>query len=372
MMNAQVEILVVDDNEVNIRLLMTMLSSRGYSVSSANCGEMALAAINSALPDLILLDISMPDIDGYEVCQRLKANEQTQDIPVIFISALDEVMDKLKGFKVGGVDYITKPFQALEVQARVKTHVGMRQLQKELQLKTRLLEAERARAGRIQADLLPKTVPHLPGFELAARCLPAQDVSGDFYDWYLLDTDRLNLTLGDVMGKGMPAALLMTTVRATLRALSVEHSPLVQIEYAHSLLEPDLSQSESFVTLFHAQLNCQDRQLSYVDVGHGLVFIKRANGQIESLANGGSPMGILPEQVYQAGSLTFEPNDALMIFSDGLTEVFPDAIKKSEVFIPLLQGATGAEAILKQVFDFIPMHTSLPDDLTVLILYCNS
>jgi phosphoserine phosphatase RsbU/P len=370
MNNTFTDILVVDDTPANVRLLANMLSTLGYKVRKATGGEMAIEAINMVLPDLILLDINMPGMDGYQVCQALKNQQKTCDIPVIFISALDEIMDKLKGFNVGGVDYITKPFQLVEVQARIKTHISLRLLQKELQLKNQLLEEERSRAGQIQADLFPKLIPTLPGFELAARCFPAQEVGGDFYDWQLLEADCLNLTLGDVMGKGMPAALLMTTVRATLRALVSQYTPATRIDAAQALLASDLGGSESFVTLFHAQLNCRDRQLSYIDAGHGLVLLRRANGEIKPLLKGGIPMGILPEQIYQSGNIVFEKNDALLVFSDGLPEVFPDAVKRPEVFKSLLQGTTSATDILNRIFSLVPADTALPDDLTVLVLYC--
>jgi phosphoserine phosphatase RsbU/P len=364
------DILVVDDLPTNVILLTSMLLKLGYQVRKATSGEMALEAIDAALPDLILLDINMPNMDGYQVCQILKSQEKTSDIPVIFISTLDEIMDKLKAFNVGGVDYITKPFQLVEVQARIRTHIALRQLQKELQIKNLLLEAERAKAGQIQVDLLPKSIPTLPGFELVARCLPAQEVGGDFYDWQSLEADSLCFTLGDVMGKGMPAALLMTTVRATLRALGTAYTPATRIDAAQALLASDLGGSESFVTLFHAQLNCRDRQLSYVDAGHGLVLLKRANGDIQPLLKGGIPMGILPEQIYQSGSIHFERNDALIVFSDGLTEVFPAAAKNPQVFKPLLKETTCAADILNQMFSLVPTDAVLPDDLTVLVLYC--
>jgi phosphoserine phosphatase RsbU/P len=364
------DILVVDDTPANVRLLANMLSTLGYKVRKATNGEMAIEAINMVAPDLVLLDINMPGMDGYQVCQAIKAQQKTSNIPVIFISALDELMDKLKGFNVGGVDYITKPFQLIEVQARVKTHVSLRLLQKELQFKNQLLEQELSRAGKIQADLFPKTIPTLPGFELAARCFPAQEVGGDFYDWQLLEADCLNFTLGDVMGKGMPAALLMTTVRATLRSLDAQFTPAQRIDTAQALLASDLGASESFVTLFHAQLNCRDRQLSYIDAGHGLVLLRRANGEIEPLRKGGIPIGMFPEQTYNIGNINFEANDALLVFSDGLPEVFPDSIERPEVFQSLLQGMTSATDILNQIFSLVTVGTALPDDLTVLVLYC--
>jgi two-component system cell cycle response regulator len=117
---AQADILVVDDTPANLNVLSTILTQQGYKVRPANSGELALMVAQHAAPDVILLDIQMPGLDGFEVCKRLKAHNHTRDIPVIFISALDDVLDKVEAFEVGGADYITKPFQILEVLARVE------------------------------------------------------------------------------------------------------------------------------------------------------------------------------------------------------------------------------------------------------------
>ena len=143
-------ILIVDDTPDNLRLLSTMLSEQGYKVRSALNGEMALMGVNAVPPDLILLDINMPKMNGYDVCSALKASDATREIPVIFISALGEVWDKVKGFSVGGVDYITKPFQLKEVLARIETHLTIRNLQMQLQEQNMRLRQEVC--NRMQAE----------------------------------------------------------------------------------------------------------------------------------------------------------------------------------------------------------------------------
>jgi len=125
-------ILVVDDTLANLRLLTAMLGEQGYKVRPARSGDLALMNAQATPPDLILLDIKMPDMDGYEVCKQLKANPRTRDIPVIFISAIGQIEEKVKAFTFGGVDYITKPFQVEEVLARVRTHLAMYSLQQQL------------------------------------------------------------------------------------------------------------------------------------------------------------------------------------------------------------------------------------------------
>lgn len=163
------DILIVDDTLPNLRVLSSMLTEQGYEVRGAPNGSMALMIIEAEPPDLILLDINMPGMDGYEVCQKIKGNPQIQDIPVIFISALDEVLDKVKAFSVGAVDYITKPFQIAEVLVRVKNHLTIRTLQRQLQqtnAELRQANAELVTTNRAlketnrELDAFARTVAH--------------------------------------------------------------------------------------------------------------------------------------------------------------------------------------------------------------------
>lgn len=148
-------ILVVDDNLENLRILIQLLQDQGYRVRPVPNGKYALKSAQKEPPDLILLDITMPEMDGYEVCRRLKADERSRDIPVIFISALDEGLDKATAFSVGGIDYITKPFQAEELYARIHTHLTLYQMRKTLQLKNQILQKQNA-----ELDAFAHTVAH--------------------------------------------------------------------------------------------------------------------------------------------------------------------------------------------------------------------
>ncbi len=153
-------ILVVDDTSANLQLLCDLFTSHGYTVHPASDGELALRFVQLTLPDLILLDIRMPGLDGFEVCRRLKADPRTRDIPVIFISMLEDERDKVKGFQAGGVDYVTKPFQPEEVLARVGTHLRLRDL-------TQHLETEIAESRRV-AEALRETVTELENLSYTA------------------------------------------------------------------------------------------------------------------------------------------------------------------------------------------------------------
>lgn len=154
---AKKEILVVEDDKYSLRTLSTILMNQGYEVRGVADGATALVSVNLQKPDLILLDIQLPEINGFDVCRHLKRDAATKDIPVIFLSALDEVVDKVKGFEVGGIDYITKPFQAEEVIARVETHITIRKMQQQLkqqnvELQKRIYERNRAEAALQQIN----------------------------------------------------------------------------------------------------------------------------------------------------------------------------------------------------------------------------
>jgi two-component system sensor histidine kinase/response regulator len=155
MNNARYSIVIVDDTPENIRLLAQLLSEQGYRVRSAPNGERALATVRKERPDLILLDILMPGIDGYEVCRQLKADEQFKNIPVIFISALNEAFDKVSAFSVGAVDYVTKPFQVEEVLARVQTHLSIEHMRQQLEAQNHQLQEQN---GELEA--FAHTVAH--------------------------------------------------------------------------------------------------------------------------------------------------------------------------------------------------------------------
>lgn len=158
----KMNILVVDDTPSNLELLSEILSEGGFEVRPVKSGGLALTSARTITPDLVLLDIMMPGMDGYEVCRLLKEEERTRDVPVIFISALEETVDKVKGFEVGGVDFIAKPFQAAEVLARVRTHLALRRAQARLEEQNARLEREIAERQRAEVEL-SRFQAHLEG-----------------------------------------------------------------------------------------------------------------------------------------------------------------------------------------------------------------
>lgn len=192
------DILLVDDTRENLRLLSTMLSDAGYKVRKAISGTLALRAIEVAKPDLIMLDIRMPEMDGYEVCQRLKRNPKTADIPVIFLSALDEVSDKVKAFEVGGVDYITKPFELQEVLVRVENQLTISLQRKQLLEQQKKLTEQNAKLQLLLTTT--KAMSEADNFNSALEATLRQvceKIGWDFGEFWLPNSQATVFELGE-------------------------------------------------------------------------------------------------------------------------------------------------------------------------------
>ena len=253
-----------------------------------------------------------------------------------------------------------------DVSERKKAEAALR----DAEMRHYLLQLELVYAAEIQAKLLPRSYPRIPGFDLAARCLPAKQVGGDFYDWQEVSPTLFNITLGDVMGKGMAAAMLMATARAALHAVTLYNSPAQALHLAERALLSDLENSESFVTLFHGQLDAARRSLTFVDCGHGYVFLRRANGTVESLMPRGLPIGVQAGQVYQEGTISFEKGDALVLYSDGMIDANPQLELTNKIFARQMAGRKSALEMVNQLVDLTGMPDPQPDDITVLVLRC--
>src|ERR1700750_3087048 len=181
-------VLVVDDAPANIQIVNSILKDI-YKIRIATSGAKALELVKVAPPpDLVLLDVMMPEMDGYEVCKRLKSDPETREIPVIFLTGQTEVEDETRGCDVGAVDYIHKPFSPAIVKARVQTHLVLRGIREQLARQLRAIRGEMETARQIQLSILPQEIPKISGLDVAARYIPMTAVAGDFYDFIVETT----------------------------------------------------------------------------------------------------------------------------------------------------------------------------------------
>jgi serine phosphatase RsbU (regulator of sigma subunit) len=370
-------VLVVDDDPDISQLLISSLGRAGYRISSVTSGEDAITLLIEQPMDLIFLDVLMPGMSGLQVLECIRDADSWLDMAIILTTAHGSEGVAIDALRRGADDYLRKPFDSRDLRVTLGRTVGLLELrrqnaslQRQLEEKHRRLEAELARAALVQADLLPRGIPNLPGYDLAARCIPARDVGGDFYDWHMPNAQLLNLTFGDVMGKGMPAALLMTTVRAVMRSAARATSPVTNMTYAATVLEPDLERAESFVTMFHAQLDLKTNRLTYVDCGHGCVFIRHADGSVvEELEPRGIPLGVPRFDAFAEGMVVLEPGDTLIVYSDGLLDARPDLLSTGNWFLgDVIAGAEHAPAVIDRLIALVDLRFPPPDDLTIVAL----
>jgi sigma-B regulation protein RsbU (phosphoserine phosphatase) len=272
---------------------------------------------------LILLDIMMPGIDGYEVCRRLKEDPQTSEIPVIFLSALDDTKDKVKGLAIGAVDYIAKPFQADEVNARVNTHLTIHRLRREVEAQRNALERELEVVAEIQSDLLPERLPEIDGMKLAAFYKTSRFAGGDYYDILELPNNQWGFMMADAEGHSSPAAVSMAMTCVLLRAYpGAANDPAGVLDYINSGLCKVMDRS--FVTAIYMVYDATTRTVSMARAGHmpPLLYRPSDGKSIEMECKGTYPLAIEPYGKVPVTEAILQPGDRLLLYTDGLTERF--------------------------------------------------
>ena len=385
---AKDNILIVDDLPANLQFLNSILVERGYQVRPAINGQVALKIAQKSLPDLILLDIQMPGLNGYEVCERLKDDEKTRDIPVIFISALSEVFDKVKAFSVGGVDYITKPFQAEEVLARVDTHLKLCHLQRQLAEQNERLKEENLRmqaelevSRRLQQMLLPteKELQQIDGLDIAGFMEPAEEVGGDYYD-VLYQDGRVLIGIGDVTGHGLESGALAIMVQSSIRTLLASYHELDSVTFFSALNQMvfhNVQRMNVEKSLTLALVDYQNNQL-YLSGQHEEMIVVR-NGELELIdtMDLGFPVGLdedIADFVNQA-VVPLNAGDVVVLYTDGITEAYNTQNQqyKLERLCEIIQQnwqKTAQEiqqAVIADIRQFIGKQKVF-DDITLLVL----
>ena len=328
-------ILAVDDTPENLDVVKGILAGE-YTIKVAVNGPMALKVVERQAPDLILLDIMMPGMSGYEVCKQLKSNPETRHIPVIFLTAMDQTMDESSGFELGAADYITKPVNPPILQARVKTHLALKQSMDDLQKAYGLIQRQKQRmqdelnvGHDIQMSMLPLEFPPFPErneFSINALLKPAREVGGDFYDFFFISKDEICLVMGDVSGKGVPGALFMAVTRTMIKSSAVgDRSPASIVTRVNEELSTDNPQC-MFVTLFLGIVNVRTGEFRYTNAGHNPPYIINGQTEVVCLDNRDGPIiGAITGIAYRENVLSFSKNDTLLLFTDGVTEAMNPA-----------------------------------------------
>jgi sigma-B regulation protein RsbU (phosphoserine phosphatase) len=315
-------VLIVDDAKANLDILVEGLKA-DHKLSLALNGEMALQAAARTPPDLVLLDIMMPGMDGYEVCRRLRAMPETAEVPIMFLSSLEEVQNKTRGFEVGANDYLTKPFDMLEVKARVRSLLKAKAYSDAVKEQ---LAAELRVAREIQMGMLPHDFSEFEkayGVSFGAVLEPAREVGGDLYGVCAAGPERLVVFLGDVSGKGIPASMFMVRAVSLARLMAREVADperiLVRLNEELSADNP----SYMFVTFLFAVFEPATRRLTLANGGHCYPLLLPAEGSPRWLLKTmGTALGFESGVPFECAEVTLQPGDAVVFYTDGVTEAF--------------------------------------------------
>ena len=329
---AKSALLIVDDNEDNRYTLTRRLQREGYEdLTTAADGQQALELLGARPFELVLLDVMMPGLNGYEVLGRMHADNRLRHIPVIMISAIDEIDSVIRCIELGAEDYLAKPFNPTLLRARVGASLEKKRLRDELMRHTRRMEQELETAREIQLSMVPTDFP-LPSAEypLAAygTLQSAREIGGDLYDCFWIAAGKLCLVVADVSDKGASAALFMARAKTVVRLLAaLVRQSLGRIPAPAELVarvNEELCQDNPhamFVTLFLSIVDARSGEFEWCNAGHTLPYVIGPEGIVRVLADGhGIPVGIKATITFESGKAKLAPGASLFVYTDGITE----------------------------------------------------
>jgi sigma-B regulation protein RsbU (phosphoserine phosphatase) len=386
---AEPKILIVDDEPFNVDYLEQELEELDYKTISAFNGQEALDRVQSDSPDLILLDIMMPVMDGFEVLTRLKADQDTRDIPVIVISASSDLKSVVRGIQLGAEDYLPKPFEPALLKARISSSMEKKHLRDIEQLYLKSLERELEIGRQIQQGFLPSELPKVDGWEIAAYFKAAREVAGDFYDAFLLSDGNLLCVIGDVCDKGVGAALFMTLFRSLIRVTATsdlacngrELAALTPAErlshivpFTNNYIANTHADANMFATIFIGIFDLQNGALTYMNCGHEPPLWVKNEGALIPLRRTGPAVGLISCANFSVKEIAFERNDLLLAYTDGI----PDAVNVDKVhfgkerLLEIIESCDMLPSLLLQKVNETLHHfigaASQFDDITLLAI----
>lgn len=328
-------VLIVDDHQDKRHLLACILQKNNFSVLEAENGRIALSMLEKLQPDVVLLDVLMPELDGFEVCRRIKRHPKIAEIPVLFVTVLDHDQNRVEGLELGGEDFINWPISASElvarINARIRSQRPLHELRTVVQEQNRLLDEERQReaareyeleqARLVQQRFIAGLFPEERGLKFASCYRPSCQVGGDLFDVVPFNTFEMAILVGDVSGHGVPAALLTSVVKVLFRT-GVEQCecPATLLRWLNRQVRAYFATGE-FLTVFLGVWNSQTRVFSYAGAGHPpALIVSPDSDSVERLHVSEGIVGIMPDQQVPRATIRLHPGHRLICYTDGITE----------------------------------------------------
>jgi sigma-B regulation protein RsbU (phosphoserine phosphatase) len=317
----QPRILVADDQPDLIDALRLLLKREGMTIDAAGSPEAALSALEAGSFDLLLMDLNYTGDttsgrEGIDLLARVQ--ELDRDLPIVVMTGWGSVDIAVETMRRGVRNFVQKPWDNAQLVSILRTEVDAgRTRRRAVALERRNLDEAR----RIQRKLLPQTMPPLDGWEVAVSWQPASGVGGDCFDGIAFSPSRVGVSIADVVGKGIPAALLMSNLQATVRAFATNATePSDLCEQVNRILCSHISEGR-FISFFYGIVDSEESTLTYTNAGHYPPIVIRATGEVERLGAGGPVLGVFPDGRYEQGHLALKSGDRIVFYTDGITDV---------------------------------------------------
>jgi sigma-B regulation protein RsbU (phosphoserine phosphatase) len=367
-------ILVADDQPDLVDALRLLLKPEGIVVDAVHSPDAALAAVQSSPFDLVLMDLNYTGDttsgrEGIDLLEHL--HDFDASLPIVVMTGWGSIDLAVEAMRRGVRDFVQKPWDNAALLTTLRSEI---QAGRERRMKAERDQRELEEARRIQRTLLPAVLPQMDGFELAASWQPASGVGGDCFDAIRFSSQRLALSIADVVGKGIPAALLMSNLQAAVRAFATEAArPEELCERVNTILCGHISEGR-FISFFYCVVDSEVGSLTYANAGHFPPALIKADGTLIRLTSGGPVLGVLPAGTYESGSVGFGPGDRLILYTDGITEARSDTDEEFGddrlLSMALEHRACSAPALQARLVDAVATFTGrrFTDDATLIVL----
>jgi sigma-B regulation protein RsbU (phosphoserine phosphatase) len=367
-------ILIADDQPDLLDALKLLLKGQGIEIDTATSPEAAVAALETRPFDLVLMDLNYTGDttsgrEGIDLLARVQALDRL--LPVVVMTGWGSVDLAVEAMRRGVRDFVQKPWDNTQLLTTLRQEIDAGRARR---LQDAAEQRELSEALKIQRRLLPQEIPQIDGWELAVSWQPASGVGGDCFDIIRFSDARLGITIADVVGKGIPAALLMSNLQAAVRAFASEIvDPRALCQQVNRILCGNIAEGR-FISFFYALLDAATGTLTFTNAGHYLPMLVRANGVVDRLGLGGPVLGVIPDAVYEQGQVSMSGGDRLVLFTDGLTEARDgdgDEFGEERLADAIVtHRACSAPALQARLTESVLRFTngSLQDDATLMVL----
>lgn len=327
------KILIIDSSETTVELISLRLSHFGYNTFSSNNGMSGFCKAKLFTPDLIILSSELPDMSGYDLCKKLKENEETKNILILFMSNFESRESSIRAFELGADDFIETTCDSSILLAKVKSTLRVKNLIRqlsnkyiELKEKNKLLDYQMKMGRQVQRSLIREIDMDFNGVLFTSKYMPALDVGGDFYDIVKLNDDCIGVILGDVSGHGISAALLTSMLNMMFKNLVSNYFNPDQLLFYMNNQFCDIfenSDNEMYASVFYAVIDTLKKKIYYSNAGQTLpIFIDNKNKKAFELECFGFPIGLMKDSSYDYKSIDYTQSDLLLFHTDGLSDAF--------------------------------------------------